>query len=155
MKRDELFTFIQEIEDPVSDYPKILSALHYTHFFLMDKHKKVLAVYDLTPIQSNVLSIIVYKHPTAASLEEIKEMVLEPGSDVSRTVVRLTQKGFVKKVIDPKNKRKLAIAVTPEGLDVFSKINSDNSFLKNEVSYSIDEAVNFINFLKKLREETN
>jgi DNA-binding MarR family transcriptional regulator len=88
-------------------------------------------------------------------LEEIKEMVLEPGSDVSRTVVRLTQKGFVKKVIDPKNKRKLAIAVTPEGLDVFSKINSDNSFLKNEVSYSIDEAVNFINFLKKLREETN
>ncbi|HYG39747.1 MAG TPA: hypothetical protein VD908_14060, partial [Cytophagales bacterium] len=116
MTRAELFDFIEKIDDPKADYSKILSNLHYTHYFLMDKYKKLLQPYGLTSVQVNVLSIIVFHYPQAISLEEIKVMVLEPGSDVSRTVVRLANKGFIQKVIDPGNRRKRSIVSTEKGV---------------------------------------
>lgn len=153
MTRDELFEFIQKIDDPIKDYNKIISNLHYTHYFLMDSYKKVLDNYDLTFAQSNVLGIIVFKYPNAVSLEEIKAMVLEPGSDVSRTVVRLSEKGFIEKVTDSKNHRKLAIKATPKGLKTAEKMSKDPAFKKITTTFKLPEVKAFIKFLKKLRED--
>ncbi|MCD6019744.1 MAG: transcriptional regulator [Bacteroidetes bacterium] len=152
MTRKELFEYIQKVDDPIKDYNKIISNLHYTHYFLMDSYKKVLETYDLTFAQSNVLGIIVFKYPKAASLEEIKEMVLEHGSDVSRTVVRLTEKGFIEKVTDSENKRKLAIKATPKGLKTVEKMSKDPAFNKITTTFKLPEAKSFVKFLKKLRE---
>jgi len=153
MTRKELFEYIQKIDDPIKDYSKILSNLHYTHYFLMDSYKKVLESYDLTFAQSNILGIIVFKYPKSASLEEIKEMVLEPGSDVSRTVVRLAEKGFIEKVTDSKNNRKLAIKATPKGMKTVDKMTKDSAFTKITTTFKLPEAKAFIKFLKKLRED--
>jgi DNA-binding MarR family transcriptional regulator len=153
MTRDELFEYIQKIDDPVKDFSKIISNLHYTHFNLMDSYKKTLSTYDLTPIQANVLGIIQFKHPQPQSLEQIKDMVLEPGSDVSRTVLRLSEKGFVKKVNDPNNHRKLAIKATPKGLKIAETIAKDSSFQKATTSLTLQEARTFIKVLQKLRTE--
>jgi len=153
MTRKELFEYIQKIDDPIKDYNKIISNLHYTHYFLMDSYKKVLESYDLTFAQSNILGIIVFKYPKSASLEEIKEMVLEPGSDVSRTVVRLAEKGFIEKVTDSKNNRKLAIKATQKGLKTVDKMAKDPAFTRITTTFKLPEAKAFIKFLKKLRED--
>jgi DNA-binding MarR family transcriptional regulator len=151
MTREELFEFINKIDDPKKDHSKILSNLHYTHFYLMDRYKKLLAGYDLTPIQSNVLGIITFFYPKTASLEEIKEMVLEPNSDVSRTVSRLVEKGFVEKVINKENKRKVAIVSTSKGMELMQKIESEKKFEKFTAQLTTAEAKTFVKVLSKLR----
>jgi DNA-binding MarR family transcriptional regulator len=151
MTREELFEIINEIEDPKKDSSKLLSNLHYTHFYLMDRYKKLLAGYDLTPIQSNVLGIITYFYPKTASLEEIKEMVLEPNSDVSRTVSRLVEKGIVEKVPNKENKRKVAIKATAKGMDLMRKIETEKKFEKFTADLTTAEAKTFVKVLLKLR----
>jgi DNA-binding MarR family transcriptional regulator len=152
MKKSELFELIQKIDDPQKDHEKILSNLHYTHFFLMDKYKKILVQYDLTPTQANILGIISYYSPVAAALEQIKEMVLEPNSDVSRTVTRLAEKGFVEKVPNRENRRKVAIMITPKGQKTMKKIEADGIFRKLTSTLSKPEAKNFVAVLEKLRD---
>ncbi|MES2568122.1 MAG: hypothetical protein V4565_14705 [Bacteroidota bacterium] len=151
MTREEIFELIEKIDDPVKDYQKIISNLHYTHYNLMDYYKKSLEIYDLTPMQSNVLSIIHYHQPKSLSLEEIKSMVLEPGSDVSRIVLRSSEKGFVEKVQNASNNRKLAIAITNKGLDVMKRISEDHSFNNLTHNFTLAEAEAFVLLLKKLR----
>ncbi len=151
MTREELLMFMDQIEDPAKDYGKILSTLQYTHFHLMEKFKKILSVYELTPAQSNVLSIIAFYYPKAASLEKVKGMVLEPNSDVSRIVVRLVEKGFVIKVVNEENRRKVSIKITEKGLNTLKKVDSESKFKKFTIDISLEEAKIFMDTLKKLR----
>ncbi len=153
MTRKELFDYIKSIEDPVKDYGKILSNLHYTHYFLLDNYKKILDNYNLTFTQSNVLGIIAHFHPGAVSLEEIKAMVLEPGSDVSRTVTRLKEKGFVEKVLNEKNNRKVSIKISAKGLKTINKMDSDPRFKEYTSGTTLSESRAFIKYLVKLRKE--
>jgi MarR family transcriptional regulator, negative regulator of the multidrug operon emrRAB len=151
MKRADLFKFMNKINDPSRDYGKILSSVHYTHYFLMDRYKKLLADYGLTSIQSNVLGIIDHFHPKVISLEEISEMVLEPNSDVSRTVTRLVEKGFAAKMVNPDNRRKVSIGITPKGVKTIQKIEKDGKFKIFTSRLSKAESQALVNALAKLR----
>jgi DNA-binding MarR family transcriptional regulator len=151
MTREEVFKFIQEVDHPQKDYGKILSCLHYTHHFLMDKYKKIVQNYNLTFTQSNILGIIVHSYPKALSLEQIKAMVLEPNADVSRTVARLVEKDFVEKVIDKTNRRKVSIKATAKGIKISRKMAEDPGFRNITHELSLPEAKAFIRTLKKLR----
>ena len=153
MTREELFEFIERIDDPIQDYGKILSNFHYTHYFLIDKYKKLLAEYELTTAQSNVLGIIYWHKPNFVSLEEIQKMVLEPNSDVSRTVDRLQSKGFIEKIVDPSNRRRKSIRIMDKGVSTIEKIQADNRFRQLTAGVSLIEARGFVAFLKKLRSE--
>ena len=153
MTREELFKYVQEINDLEKDYGKLLTTLHFTHYHLMDRYKKILLAYDLTLTQSNILGIIAYNYPKAVSLEEIKAMVLEPNADVSRTVVRLVDKGFVEKLVNTANKRKVCIKATARGLKITKKMESDGKFKGFTKDLSLAEAKTMIRLLKKLREE--
>jgi len=152
MKRKDIFNDLKNIVDPTRDYLKILGNLHYTHFALLDKYKRILKPYGLSFPQSHVLSIIVHMHPKQLSLEEIKEMVLEPNSDVSRTVVRLEEKGFLKKVKDSENRRKRAIMATSVGINVFRQLEKDKRFSAIVVDVSLGHARIFAQTLELLRD---
>lgn len=152
MTREELFEYIQKIDDPVKDYSKILSSLHFSHYYLMDKYKKILEKYGLTVTQANILGIIVHHHPQPLSLEEIKSMVLEPNSDVSRTIVRLAAKGFVEKVPSANDKRRLSILASAQGVKVLKKAATDSKFTSFAKKITLAESKAFIKFLKNLRE---
>lgn len=151
MKREELFRYIAEVQDSRKDHAKILSNLHYTHFYLMDRYKKMLSDYNLTSTQSNVLGIISYFYPQAASLEQIKEMVLEPNSDVSRTVSRLVEKGLAEKVVNRENRRKVSIKVTGYGRNILQRIEKEKKFEGFTAMLNIKEVKTFIKILAKLR----
>jgi DNA-binding MarR family transcriptional regulator len=151
MTREELFKYIEEVDDLKKDYAKILSNLHYTHFYLMDKYRKILGSYNLTFTQSNILGIIVHAYPKGLSLEQIKEMVLEPNSDVSRTVVRLMSKKFVEKSPDPHNRRKVCIKATDAGLKMVRKMAADRRFQAFTKNLSLASVKTLISVLKSLR----
>jgi DNA-binding MarR family transcriptional regulator len=152
MKRDELFDLLEQIGEETKDRVRILSNLHYTHYVLMDRYRKVLEPYTLTITQSNVLGILTYNSPTPLSLEDIKSMMLEPNSDVSRIVSRLVVKGFAEKVVNPANKRKRSIAATEKGHEIMMKLDKDPAFFDLVSSVSTPEARTFAGVLKKMRE---
>jgi DNA-binding MarR family transcriptional regulator len=153
MKREELLRHIQHINDPKKDYGKILTNFHYTHFYLMDKYKKILESYNLTFTQSNVLGIIVHTYPHTQSLEDIKSMVLEPNSDVSRTVVRLIEKGYAEKIPNKFNRRKVCIKATRKGVKIVKKISQDGKFQVFTKQFSLRDAKNLAIILNKLRQK--
>jgi DNA-binding MarR family transcriptional regulator len=150
VKRREVLNSLKKIDDPGKDFGIILSNLHYMHFYLMDKYKKILSGYGLTSPQSNVLGIIGH-FERSMSLGEIKEMVLEHSADVSRIVGRLAEKGLVEKVVNKENRRKVAIKMTAKGNKIYQKIQEDQRFMKFTSSLSSKEANAFINTLRKLR----
>jgi DNA-binding MarR family transcriptional regulator len=151
LNRSEIFKELEKIKDRAKDFTKILSNLHYTHFYLMDKYNKFLSVYDLTAPQSNVLGIIGHFSPKALSLEEIKNMVLEPNSDVSRIVARLVEKGYAVKVINKANRRKVSILLTAKGKKVYERMVKDQHFQKFTAAVTLQEAKTFTRILRKLR----
>lgn len=150
MPRSKVFKELEKIEDP-KDHSKILSYLHYTHFFLLDKYKKVLLEYGLTPSQSNVLGIVDHFYPDSISLEGIKEWMLEPNSDVSRIVRRLVEKGLLEKVINKENRRKVSIKITPKGKKIVGELLKEKKFQKFTSKLSLAEAKTFVSVLSKLR----
>lgn len=153
MTREELYKYIEKIDDPKKDYGKILTNLHSTHYYLMDMYKKILKPYNLTLTQSTVLGIIVHHSPDAIALEEIKAMILEPNADVSRTVVRLAEKGFVEKVINKTNRRKVSIRALPKGVKMVKKMSLDPHFTNFTTGINLSEAKAFVRFLKRLRKK--
>jgi DNA-binding MarR family transcriptional regulator len=149
VEREDIFAYISDITKR-EETRKILSNLHYTHFFMLDRYKKTLASYDLSFPQINVLYIMDLFFTGPVSLEEIKKMVLEPNSDVSRIVTRLAEKGFVSKVPDPKNGRKLSIVISEKGLRTLKKALSDKRFDYTS-QITLEEAKVFVEVLNKLR----
>ena len=151
MGRSEIFKELENIEDSAKDFPKLLSNLHYTHFYLMDKYNKILSVYDLSAPQSNVLGIIGHFSPKPLSLEEIKSMVLEPNSDVSRIVARLVEKKYAVKVINKTNRRKVSILLTAKGKKVHARMVIDKHFQQFTATLTLEEAKAFTRVLSKIR----
>jgi DNA-binding MarR family transcriptional regulator len=151
MTREEIFQLLQEVKDMKKDFSKILNIVHYTHYYLLDEYKKIMKAYDITVTQSNVLGIIAYQHPKALSLEEIKLLVLEPNSDVSRTVDRLQSKGFVEKVIDPENRRKRSIRSTAKGREIIRALSEDTRFHIFTNRLTLEEARELVRLTSKLR----
>jgi len=151
MKRAEMYAQLNSVDCPESDFLKILSNLHYTHHFLIDRYRKILQEWDITPAQSNVMGIIDCYGENGASLEQIKEMVLEPHSDVSRTVTRLVSKAYAEKVLNASNKRKVEIRLTSSGKNVLAQLRDSNSMRQITSGLSLDQARNFCEILDRLR----
>jgi DNA-binding MarR family transcriptional regulator len=152
MNDKEIFKNLKDLSDLKKDYGKVLANLHYTHFSLMDAYRKILKPYDMSFPQSHVLSIINFYHPREVSLQEIKSMVLEPNSDVSRTVDRLVEKHLVKKVKKSENRRMRSIMMTPAGLKVIKLMEKDSKFHQLLSGLTLADVREFVGVLEKFRD---
>ena len=85
------------------------------------KVSEVLKDHGITHIQFNILRILEARMPEKLSLEEIRDGLLFPGSDVSRLLDRLVRRGLISREICSRNRRKLEVAITPEGLELIGK----------------------------------
>jgi DNA-binding MarR family transcriptional regulator len=147
---------IKELEDISSlpkDGQKILSNLYYTHFWLADKYTEILAIYSLTPQQANILGIVRHFNPKPLTLQEIKSLLMEKNSDVSRIVARLIDKKLLHKTVDKKNRRKVKITINLKGIKIIDKITEDKLFDKFISKFSLEDARIFAKLLAKLRVE--
>ncbi len=78
-------------------------------------------------------------------------MILEPNSDVSRTVNRLVGKGFAEKVSNNSNRRKVSIKITKLGKKILQEIETDKTFGTLTQAFSLKEAQTLIKLLAKFR----
>src|SRR5688572_22751651 len=105
-----------------SEYQKAIINILYTENYMTDKMTEVFKEFDITRQQFNVLRILRGQYPDPASINLIKDRMLDKMSDSSRIVERLRAKGLVHRVGGKNDKRSVEITITAKGLDLLKKM---------------------------------
>ncbi|MGV3507753.1 MAG: MarR family winged helix-turn-helix transcriptional regulator [Sphingobacteriaceae bacterium] len=135
-----------------NEYHKIVVNTLYTYGWINDLLKKRLSKNQITLQQFNILRILRGQHPGPATINLLKERMLDKMSDASRIVERLVQKGLVTRCINKKDRRAVDIQITDKGLDLLKKLDpviTPIDVLKSNLTESEAKQLNVL--LDKLR----
>ena len=135
-----------------SYYNKAIINVVYTYGWINNHLKTELVKFNLTHQQFNILRILRGQHPNPATINLLKERMLDKMSDASRIVDRLVQKEFVNRCVNKKDRRAADITITKKGLAILEQIHLDVSMrevLKNNLTE--EEAHQLSDLLDKLR----
>lgn len=131
---------------------KVFVNLLYTYHHLVSKISTVFKSFDITRQQYNVLRILRGQHPKAASINLIKERMLDKMSDASRIVERLRRKGFIERSQCETDRRAVEVVISAKGLNTLSEIDAlVEEFEQKEISLSTSDAQMINSLLDKLR----
>jgi DNA-binding MarR family transcriptional regulator len=100
----------------------------FTYHWSNQKVKDILTPYDITTQQYNVLRILRGQYPSPATVNLIKNRILDKMSDTSRIVDRLIQKGFAEKSVNSYDKRAVDIIISDKGLALLKKMDKEIDF---------------------------
>ncbi|MGZ3767841.1 MAG: MarR family winged helix-turn-helix transcriptional regulator [Mucilaginibacter sp.] len=131
---------------------KAVINLTYTYGWLNNALRCHFEKHNLTNQQFNVLRILRGQYPKPATVNMIKERMLDKMSDASRIVDRLVQKGLVSRCTNNKDRRAVDIRISDAGLDILSKMDVEfktKEILKNNLTE--EEAGKLSDLLDKLR----
>jgi len=103
-----------------NEYQKAVLNLIYTNYYLVDKMNGVFKKHDITRQQYNVLRILRGQHPGHASVNLIKERMLDKMSDASRIVERLRLKELITRENCIDDKRCVEVKITAKGLQLLA-----------------------------------
>ncbi len=134
------------------NYHKAVINITYTYGWLSNNFRNRFEKHNLTQQQFNVLRILRGQYPNPATINMIKERMLDKMSDASRIVDRLMQKGLVSRCTNNKDRRAVDIRISEEGLEILSKMDEEfktSDMLKNNLTE--DEAGKLSDLLDKLR----
>jgi DNA-binding MarR family transcriptional regulator len=101
-----------------SPHQKATINLIYSSAFLINLLNQKAKSFHLTRQQYNVLRILRGQHPKAASINLIKDRMLDKMSDASRIVERLRVKGLIDREISKSDKRAVDISITEKGIEL-------------------------------------
>ena len=135
-----------------NEYHKALLNIIYTNNHIVSSLAEVFKAYGLTRQQYNVLRILKGQLPNSASINLIKERMLDKMSDTSRMVERLRIKGLIARKGNEKDKRAVEVTITDAGLKLLDKmepqVSEADSVLSNLTG---EEATQLNNLLDKIR----
>jgi DNA-binding MarR family transcriptional regulator len=134
------------------EYHKAVVNISYTYSWLNNSFRCQFEKHNLTNQQFNVLRILRGQYPKPATVNLIKERMIDKMSDASRIVDRLVQKGLVSRCTNNKDRRAVDIRISDLGLDILSKMDIEfktKEMLKNNLTE--EEATKLSDLLDKLR----
>ena len=135
-----------------SEFQKLVVNIIYTHSWLTYSQSKIFEQYGITLTQYNILRILRGQHPKPASVNLLKDRMLDKRSDASRMVERLRIKGLVKRKICPNDRRKAEVLITEVGLQLLEKLDKHEVELDKAFKHlSNKEAETLNDLLDKLR----
>lgn len=135
-----------------NEYHKLAVNIFYTHGWLLNHQAVFLKKCGITAAQFNILRILRGQYPNPASVNLLKERMLDKMSDASRLVERLKQKDLVDREICPEDRRRVEVVITKKGLKLLEDIDkredeADQLFSK----LSSSEAKTLNQLLDKMR----
>lgn len=110
-----------------NNYHKVVINIFYTQGWILNRLKEEMDPFNLTNQQYHILRILQKLHPNSASINLLKENMIDKMSDVSRIVDRLLQKDLLARNVSNKDRRSVDITITQKGLELLKEINLDNS----------------------------
>lgn len=135
-----------------NNHHKSIVNLIYTYGLITSLLRQQISKYDITLQQYNVLRILRGHQPNPATINLIKERMLDKMSDASRIVDRLVQKELVDRKLNLNDRRALDILINEKGLDILSKLDKELIFdeILNKDFNKVD-AGNLSDLLDKMR----
>lgn len=135
-----------------SVYAKLAVNISYTHFWVQDQLRQKLKVHQISLQQFNILRILRGQHPKPATINLLKERMLDKSSDASRLVERLRKKGLIERMICEEDRRSVNIVITDKGLQLLTNLESIDEMHSKIFSALSEEEVTQLNeLLDKLR----
>lgn len=136
----------KEIESKFEDdCHKLVVNVIYSYGWLIDVLRKQLKTQHITLQQFNILRILRGRHPKPASVNLLKERMLDKMSDASRIVERLVRKQLVVREVNQKDRRAVDIYITEKGLELLKKLDEKDlgtAILRENLSRKEADALN-------------
>lgn len=107
------------------NYHKAVVNLAYTSGWLNNYMRPAFEKHNLTQQQFNILRILRGQYPKPATVNLLKERMIDKMSDASRIVDRLVQKGLVSRCTNSRDRRAVDIRISEEGLAILKKMDID------------------------------
>jgi DNA-binding MarR family transcriptional regulator len=136
----------------INNYQKVSVNIVYTYNWLNALLKRELNLHKITNQQFNILRILKGQYPKPATINILKDWMLDKMSDASRIVDRLVQKELVTRCVNDKDRRAVDILISDKGLNLLKNIFLEdlmNNSLQNNISE--EEAETLSRLLDKLR----
>lgn len=134
------------------NYQKAVINIAYTDGWLKNTFNCHFEKHNLTRQQFNILRILRGQYPKPATVNLLKERMVDKMSDASRIVDRLVQKEMISRCTNNKDRRAVDIRISEKGLEVLAKMDAEfktKDFLKNNLTS--EEAARLSDLLDKLR----
>lgn len=134
------------------NYHKAVINLSYTYGWITNLSRPKFEQYNLTQQQFNILRILRGQYPKPATVNLLKERMIDKMSDASRIVDRLVQKGLVSRCTNNKDRRAVDIRISDEGLEILSTM--DKEFKTKDMlqdNLTVEEAGQLSELLDKMR----
>lgn len=131
---------------------KAMINIIFSHGWVMERIKNMLATEDVTPQQYNILRILRGAYPVPLSTLQIRERMLDKMSDTSRIVDRLIAKELVQKNVCPTDKRLVDVLITEKGQLLLQKLDARSEAMDNIMDQlTEEEAQQLSDLLDQLR----
>lgn len=105
------------------DYQKAVINISFTSSWLNNEMRHVFEDENITLQQFNILRILRGQYPNPATINLLKERMVDRMSDASRIVDRLIQKGLVSRCTNSKDRRAVDIRISDKGLETLAKLD--------------------------------
>lgn len=101
-----------------------LISLIFVGNWITSRHQQFFKQYGITMQQFNILRILRGQHPQAASINILKERMLDKMSDVSRLVERLRKADLVERKNSEMDRRAVDVRINDKGLELLRTIDA-------------------------------
>jgi DNA-binding MarR family transcriptional regulator len=135
-----------------NNYHKAVINLSYTYNWVNNETRHLFEKQNITIQQFNILRILRGQYPNPATVNLLKERMIDKMSDASRIVDRLVKKGLVSRCTNTKDRRAVDIRISEQGLKVLAIMDEEfkiKDFLKDNLTE--EEAGQLSDLLDKLR----
>lgn len=134
------------------NYHKVIINITYTDGWLSNLIRPYFEKYNLTNQQFNILRILRGQYPKPATVNLLKERMIDKMSDASRIVDRLVQKELVSRCTNTKDRRAVDVRISEKGLEILKQMDAEfkiKDLLKSNLT--LEEAGTLSDLLDKLR----
>jgi DNA-binding MarR family transcriptional regulator len=134
------------------NYHRVAVNIFFTYGWLGHLMRGQFEKYNITNQQFNVLRILRGQYPKPATVNLLKERMIDKMSDASRIVDRLVQKELVTRCTNNKDRRAVDIRISEHGLELLAKMDKEykeRDYLKDNLTD--EEAGQLSALLDKMR----
>ena len=142
-------------ESFASPAQKTLLNVMVSSSWVMSELSSMMATYDITPAQYNVLRILNGSHPEPLTCSAVGERLLDRTPDVTRLLNRLEGRALVERQRAAHDRRVVEVGITEEGRALLNRMAPEVDAAQQRLTrhLSKDEQRQLSDLLEKLRED--
>lgn len=130
-----------------SEYNKLMINVLYSASWLNNLQNHLFKQYDLTPQQFNSLRILRGQFPNSASVNLIKDRMIDKMSNVSRIIDKLKAKSLVTRKTCRDDRRQVDVKITEKGLELLKLLDAEMIKWEAQVKNISEEEASSMNAL--------